>query len=86
MKRERDKAMEELQSILDRVRLATQEFLIAEAELTIAESPEPGHEVEENEQKARESRNNEIEKKQDEREGIDISNLRKTAVLWYKLR
>ena len=54
MKRERDKAMEELNSVLDRVRLTMDEFHTAEAELEITESPDPEYEAEEEERKIRE--------------------------------
>ena len=41
MIRQREKALEELRLINDRVRLNIQEFMTADAELTAAETPEP---------------------------------------------
>ena len=49
MIRERNKALEELRLINDRVQLNLQEFLTAEAELTVVESPEPVYEAEKEE-------------------------------------
>lgn len=56
IKRERAKCMEELNAVLARVRLAMDEYTIAEVELTIAESPDPEYEAEEEEQKKREKK------------------------------
>lgn len=59
MMRQRNKALEELRLINDRVQLNLQEFLTAEAELTVVESPEPVDEVEkeEKEKKMKSKRN-----------------------------
>ena len=54
IKRERDKCMEELMSVLARVRLAVDEYNIAEEELRICESPDPEFEAEEKEKRKRE--------------------------------
>lgn len=54
LKRQRDRLMEELNSALERVRLTTDEFHTAEAELEVTESPSPEYETEEEERKEQE--------------------------------
>ena len=54
IKRAREIAMEELKSVLDRVRLTMHEYTTAENELQIIESPDPEFEAEQEEQKMRE--------------------------------
>ena len=54
IKRVRESAMEELKSVLARVRLALDEYTRAENELQIIESPDPELEAEEEERKMRE--------------------------------
>ena len=54
IKRERDKVMEELKLVVDRVRLTTGEFHTAEAELGVVESPDPEYEAQEEERQMRE--------------------------------
>lgn len=51
MKRQRDKSKEELNSVLERIRLTMDEFHTAEAELEVRESPDPEQEAEEEERK-----------------------------------
>lgn len=51
MKRQRDRLVEELNSVLERVRLTMDEFHTAEAELEVTESPCPEYEAEEEERK-----------------------------------
>ena len=54
MKRQRDKAMEELNTVLERVRLTMDEFHTAGAELEVTESPDPEYEAEKEEKKEQE--------------------------------
>lgn len=49
LKRQRDRLVEELNSVLERVRLTMDEFHTAEAELEVTESPNPEYEAEEEE-------------------------------------
>ena len=53
MKRQRDKCMAELKAVLERVRLALDEFNTAEAELEIPESPDLEYEAEEEKKRIR---------------------------------
>lgn len=52
--RARENAMEELKSVLDRVRLTVDEYTTAEKELQTIESPDPEFEAEQEERKMRE--------------------------------
>lgn len=54
IKRERENMMEELNTVLARVRLAMGEYSTAEVELEISESPDPEYEAEEEERKKQE--------------------------------
>lgn len=51
LKRQRDRLVEELNSVLERVRLSMDEFHTAETELEVTESPDPEYESEEEERK-----------------------------------
>lgn len=63
IKRVRDKAMEELNSVLARVRLTVDEYTTAENELETSESPDPEYEAEEEERKMRERKRKRKERK-----------------------
>lgn len=63
IKRVRDKAMEELNSVLARVRLTVDEYTTAENELETSESPDPEYEAEEEERKMREGKRKRKERK-----------------------
>lgn len=52
-KRQRDKCMDELKTVLERVRLALDEFNTAQAELEVPESPDLEYEAEEEEKRQR---------------------------------
>lgn len=56
LKRQRDRLVEELNSVLERVRLTMDEFHTAEAELEVTESPCPEYEAEEEERKEQEGK------------------------------
>lgn len=51
LKRQRERLMEELNSVLERIRLTMDEFHTAEAELEVTESSDPEYEAEEEEGK-----------------------------------
>lgn len=51
LKRQRERLMEELKSVLERIRLTMDEFHTAEAELEVTESSDPEYEAEEEEGK-----------------------------------
>ena len=63
MIRQREKALEELRLINDRVRLNIQEFMTADAELTAAETPEPVDKAE------KEEKEKKMKSKQKSKEG-----------------
>ena len=73
MMRQRNKALEELRLINDRVQLNLQEFLTAETELTVVESPEPVDEVEkeEKEKKMKSKRNLSKREQKGREEGVE---------------
>lgn len=56
LKRQRERLMEELNSVLERVRLTMDEFHTSEAELEVTESPCPEYEAEEEERKEQEKK------------------------------
>lgn len=56
LKRQRDRLLEELNSVLERVRLNMDEFHTAEAELEVTESPDPEYESEEEKRKEQEQK------------------------------
>lgn len=63
MIRQREKALEELRLINDRVRLNIQEFMTADAELTAVESPEPVDKAEKEEKEKKMKSNQNISKR-----------------------
>lgn len=76
MMRQRNKALEELRLINDRVQLNLQEFLTAEAELTVVESPEPVDEVEKEEKETKMKSKRNLSKREQTGEEVEVEKKR----------
>lgn len=79
LKRQRDRLMEELNSVLERVSLTTDEFQTAEAELEVTENPSPEYETEEErkEQERKMEKRKRIARRKKKRESEQVEEMEK---------